>query len=808
MFKSDGSTRTGLVSVFALILMLLAGLAAMMPAGAENSPPDIMSNPETVAWVGHEYKYQVLAIDYDNDALNYTLFFSPAGMKMNRTTGLITWTPTKDQSGKTQIVGIAVIDPSGAKDFQNYTIDVYEPPPPWVMLNTPYYGQEVSGILSIEGYAYSGYMGYNNSGGGQETDLNLTLEIYNQDKVVVWSYKMVIKGGAKDPMRQPSFKVDWDSASVKDNKYFIIATVTDADGLTGTAQVDFSVHNTHSGEVIWFNGPQDGSMVDGYVKFKGGATKEYNLTQVQVRIDTNDMNGQNQQVLDWTTAFGTNEWSYAYNFTVLQKEHPGACYGIGARAMTGDKDLGHAKIGVCTQGVIPPPPPPPANVKAWFKMPNNGDTVKGSVNVVLEGVCTIEAALKAELQIADHTGKTKTLDFEGKNNGRDATMWNFTWDSLQYDDGTVYFGLTVTADNGASAFASMSIIVNNSVVQPPPPQSDFKAWFDYPTDGQTVANIVNVVLGAAPNWDGTMSGALTIWDSNNKTATFPVTAAAAGVNQKVVWTISWDTTQMANGFAQLALKVGNQQGGSQVAYARANVWIDNDITVPPPATNVSITLTSPKDGSTVSGRITVTGRTYCSEKIRSLQIDVSLDGKAYTTTFSTGGGWSDFSFEIDTAKLTDGDHKVTVTMVFGGQEYTASLHFIVKHGGVPPPPVPPPVVPDGKKNSDGSVSVTDGNVSFEAPSYSGMNPNTMTYTWNFGDGTTSHDKNPTHNYSKSGTYNVTLTASDGTTQKASSVDLKVSHGPAYTTHVPGFGASALVLVLVIGCVATFFRCRK
>jgi len=39
--------------------------------------------------------------------------------------------------------------------------------------------------------------------------------------------------------------------------------------------------------------------------------------------------------------------------------------------------------------------------------------------------------------------------------------------------------------------------------------------------------------------------------------------------------------------------------------------------------------------------------------------------------------------------------------------------------------------------------------------------NTTTYLWDFGDGTTSTDANPTHNYSALGSYNVVLTASAG-----------------------------------------------
>ena len=42
----------------------------------------------------------------------------------------------------------------------------------------------------------------------------------------------------------------------------------------------------------------------------------------------------------------------------------------------------------------------------------------------------------------------------------------------------------------------------------------------------------------------------------------------------------------------------------------------------------------------------------------------------------------------------------------------------------------------------------------------------VSWTWNFGDGNTSTLENPSHTYSAAGTYNITLTVSNGTTAVA------------------------------------------
>lgn len=49
-------------------------------------------------------------------------------------------------------------------------------------------------------------------------------------------------------------------------------------------------------------------------------------------------------------------------------------------------------------------------------------------------------------------------------------------------------------------------------------------------------------------------------------------------------------------------------------------------------------------------------------------------------------------------------------------------------------------------------------------SFTNLSQNANTYSWNFGDGSTSTEENPVHQYTSEGTFTVQLTASDGTTE--------------------------------------------
>ncbi len=61
-------------------------------------------------------------------------------------------------------------------------------------------------------------------------------------------------------------------------------------------------------------------------------------------------------------------------------------------------------------------------------------------------------------------------------------------------------------------------------------------------------------------------------------------------------------------------------------------------------------------------------------------------------------------------------------------------------------------------------------------SFTNESLNALTYTWDFGDGNTSTEENPTHTYEKTGTYTVVLNSTNGCTSDIDSTEVVVEEG--------------------------------
>ncbi len=92
---------------------------------AVNDPPSIVSVPPKFAVAGRVYFYGARAVDPDRgDRLEWGVVSGPAGMTIDKITGLLRWPVPQSMSGKKVSVEIKVRDRAGASSTQKFSIQI------------------------------------------------------------------------------------------------------------------------------------------------------------------------------------------------------------------------------------------------------------------------------------------------------------------------------------------------------------------------------------------------------------------------------------------------------------------------------------------------------------------------------------------------------------------------------------------------------------------------------------------------------------------------------------------------------------
>ena len=239
----------------------------------------------------------------------------------------------------------------------------------------------------------------------------------------------------------------------------------------------------------------------------------------------------------------------------------------------------------------------------------------------------------------------------------------------------------------------VTVTVSNAAPPPPPPPADTTpptVRITSPSDGQTISGTVTVAASASDN-----VGVVGVQ--------FQLDGANGGAEDRSApYSISFDTTTTSDG-SHTVTAIARDAAGNRRTSAPVTVTVAN---APPPppgdTTPPTVRITTPVNGATISGTVTV--EASASDNVGVAGVQFQLDG--------ANGGAEDtaapYSISFDTTATSNGSHTLTAVARDAAGNRTTSASVTVTVDNNAPPPPPPPGSTQRFEETDPSVAYTAG----------------------------------------------------------------------------------------------------
>jgi hypothetical protein len=317
-----------------------------------------------------------------------------------------------------------------------------------------------------------------------------------------------------------------------------------------------------------------------------------------------------------------------------------------------------------------PPPSPPLG--AAITSPASGATVSGTVTINMSASNVQGSPTTFVLQTGSTTISNQSVT------GSTATA---SWNTTGLTPGSYPLNLTVT-NAGRTATASITVTVSGSA--PPPTGGDTappSVTITAPTGNVWTGNSINI---AATATDNVGLANIKLWGNGAVFATLPCSGTSCSGN-------TWWITGSLPPAAYEVNAVATDTAGNQTVSAKVTIFKDATSPVvpsgasgggtPPPAA-LGAAITSPANGATVSGSVTInmsasnvqgSPTTFVLQTGSTTISNQSVSGSTATATWNTSG-------------LAAGSYPLNLTVTNAGRTATASITVTVSSGAPPPPP--------------------------------------------------------------------------------------------------------------------------
>jgi len=407
----------------------------------------------------------------------------------------------------------------------------------------------------------------------------------------------------------------------------ILATVRDALGQMGRTQLAVTVGNgTPSALTASITSPAEGATVSGNVNI-AMAESGANGTPITFTL-----------AVDSTQVFTSSGTATTAAFTWNSANVAAGTHTLNLTVRDGAGRTATAARTVTINSTAPPPPPPPPSgtIRVYITQPADSSTATGTVWFTIWIENAAAGSKTFALSVAGTPGGSTT----STSNGPVSMAWN----SQTVANGVQTATVSVTDPAGNSGSGSITLNVQNSGGGTPPP---LVGSFTSPAAGTTTTGTTSVGMLET----GASGTPISFTLSVDSTQVFTISGAATSASY------SWNSAGVADGTHTLNLTV--RDGAGRTATAARTITVSNGTPPPPPSDAVSVFITAPSDGATVSGTAWFTiwienaaagSKTYT----------LSVGGSAVATTTTTSNG--PVSIPWSTTGAANGSARATVTV--------------------------------------------------------------------------------------------------------------------------------------------------
>src|SRR5688572_23962720 len=334
----------------------------------------------------------------------------------------------------------------------------------------------------------------------------------------------------------------------------------------------------------------------------------------------------------------------------------------------GDNNVSPPTVTVVVEGSPTTPP-----LGAAITSPANGATVSGTVTVNMSASNVEGSPTTFLLQSGGATISSQSVT------GSTATA---SWNTTTVANGSHPLSLTVT-NAGRTATAFISVTVSNGSTPPPsggdttPPTATITA----PTSGVWTGNSINIAASATDNVGLTN---IKLWGNGGVFATLPCSGTSCSGN---VW---WLTGSLPAAAYEVNA-VATDTAGNQTVSAKITIFKDATSPVVPSGATagggtttppLGAAITSPANGATVSGTVTVS---MSASNVEGSPTTFLLQSGGTTISSQSVTG-STATASWNTTTVANGSHPLSLTVTNAGRTATASISVTVSNSTTSPPP--------------------------------------------------------------------------------------------------------------------------